>query len=36
MRMMAPKMMKVKRIFTYNSNEDEDQQDEGSDEDLYL
>jgi len=26
----------VQRIFTYNSNEDEDQQDEGSDEDLYL
>ena len=29
-------MMEVRRIFTYNCDEDEDSKDEGGEEDLYL
>jgi hypothetical protein len=36
MRMRIPRMREVRRVFTYNSDEDEDSKDERSAKDLYL
>jgi hypothetical protein len=36
MRMRIPRMREVRRIFTYNSDEDEDSKDERGEKGLYL